>query len=945
MSFFKKLTVLPKRQSSRTGRNSKEKNERPADNQHRTGFDFQSKGNGEASAVPKTTTSKESFDPWLEAQQLLRKDRTLNKIWEESMHILRSHLGLKYDDNAGGPRLNNLRTFLDLTTQRLDDKKWTVQDDIGQSDTRGRLTKVCQNVLLIKDVINMAASASPPAAIACAGITVGLLLFIQAMVQHEILLQGLETISSLLPRLHIIERHFLHRDAGLSTDMSEALRKNIIQLYSKVLEFQSRAICYLGKRTAKQFVTDMLKQDGWDGILQDIERYNTFVKDTTSSAHVFEVERKLEAHQNTLRQMQVWQTTSTKDRKKADLFQRLYTCPYKDRKDRNNKRVPGTCEWFTNHPQFTKWNQSRNSELLWVSADPGCGKSVLTRYLADEYLPSGVRTVCYFFFKDDYADQKRATNALASILRQLLIAQPHLVQDSLLDKSETSGDQLVESFNELWNILVHVTADENTGEVICLLDALDECQEDDRKMLIQAIETLFLKDLGKRNLKFLMTSRPYDYIRRDFFRLEKNLPTIRLSGENEENIEKISSEIDQVIKERVRDIGERNLLQPNECDFIIELLTSVPNRTYLWVSLTLDVVEKMPGFSRGNVRRVVHGIPKNIDAAYTRMLNQSPDYATARKLLHIVTAAERPLTLEEISLSLAIHAEDQSVNDMRNEIQTDERTQIMIRDLCGLFLAMVDGKVYLFHQTAKEFLVRDPARGDTGASTWKHSLHPGESHYILAGICTLYLSQIPIYKTFPGFMDYAANNWAVHFRRASVSSKDSTAQRGRTLCQQGSKVCKDWTAIYKRNRSEFPDSHDILMASYLGLAAVVKILRDAGEVDVESEDSKYGQTPLSWAARNGHVGVIKLLLETGEVDVESKDSQSGRTPLSWAAGNGHEGVVKLLLETEEADVESKTLSGLTPLIWAAENGHAGVVKLLLETGEVDIEAKDFIEWS
>ncbi|KAL6235358.1 hypothetical protein BDW75DRAFT_230428 [Aspergillus navahoensis] len=899
-----------------TRRFGKKKNEPPADNRNRAG----SKGNDDDSAISDSSTSKEPFDPWLEAQQLLRKDKKLNKIWEESIHILKSRLGLKCEDDGDATRVDDLRTFLDVISQRLDDKKWTVQDDIGQSDTRKKLTKVCQNILLVKDVINPAAAASPPAAIACAGIAVGLLLFIQAMEQHEILLQGLDTISSLLPRLHVIEHHFLHHDADLSADLRRTLEKDMIQLCSKVLEFQSRAICYLEKRTARQYLTDMLKQDGWDGILQDIERYDTFIRNATSSAHVLEVDKKFEALQDALQQTQVWQTTSAKDRKKADLFQRLYTSPYKDRKDRNNKRVPGTCEWFTNHPQFTKWNQSRNPELLWVSADPGCGKSVLTRYLADEYLPSGVRTVCYFFFKDDYADQKRATNALASILRQLLIAQPHLVQDTLLDKSETSGNQLVESFNELWNILLHVTADENAGEVICLFDALDECQEDDRKTLIQAIESLFLSNLGKRNLKFLMTSRPYDQIRRDFFRLEKSLPTIRLSGENEENIEKISSEIDLVITERVRDIGDRNHLEVDECDFIIEQLTSVPNRTYLWVSLTLDVIERMPGFSRGNVRRVVHEIPKNIDAAYTRILNRSPDHATARKLLHIVTVAERPLTLEEISLSLAVNAEHQSINDIQHEIQAESRTQIMIRDLCGLFLVVIDGKVYLLHQTAKEFLVKDPACGDTGASTWKHSLHPEESHYILAGICTLYLSQVAIYNTFPGFIDYTASNWAVHFRRASVSSKDTIAKRGQALCQKGSKVYSD----------------DILMASYLGLSAVVKLLLETGKVDVESKDSIYSQTPLSWAAANGHEGgVVKLLLETGKVDIESKDSICSRTPLTWAAENGHEGVVKLLLETGKVDIESKDSGGRTPLSWAAGNGREGVVKLLLETGKSD----------
>ena len=33
----------------------------------------------------------------------------------------------------------------------------------------------------------------------------------------------------------------------------------------------------------------------------------------------------------------------------------------------------------------------------------------------------------------------------------------------------------------------------------------------------------------------------------------------------------------------------------------------------------------------------------------------------------------------------------------------------------------------------------------------------------------------------------------------------------------------------------------------------------------------YGQTPLSWAAENGHEAVVKLLLEKG-AELDSKDS-------------------------------------------------------------------------
>ncbi|KAH2670040.1 hypothetical protein KXV51_007008, partial [Aspergillus fumigatus] len=916
-------------------RSSRKKNKPTADDLSRAGSE---KNEGD-SATANSSTSKKVFEPWLEAQQLLRKDETLDKIWVESIHILNSRLGLKSENDGNAIRVNDLRTFLNVTTERLDDKKWTIQDDSGQDDRRKKLTKVCQNILLVKDIVNSAAAASPPAAIACAGITAGLLLFIQAMEQHESLLRGLDSISSLLPRLHVIEQHFLLRETGLGAELRRSLERNMIVLCAKVLEFQSRAVCYLGKPTAKQLLKDLSKHDGWDGILGDIERYDTYIKDTISSARDFKVDSQLNTLQDKLQQIQVWQTVSEKDKKRANLFQRLYTCPYKDRKDINGKRVPGTCEWFTSHSQFTRWNESVHSELLWVSAEPGCGKSVLTRYLADEYLPSGTRTVCYFFFKDGYQDQTRATNALASILRQLLFAQPHLVQDSLLDKSETSGSQLVESFNELWNMFLHVTADVNAGEVIILLDALDECFEDDRRNLIQAIERLFLNNPGKRNVKFLMTSRPYDHIRLDFFKLERSLPTIRLSGEDEENIEKISSEIDLVITERVRDLSDKFNLTVRERDFIIEQLTSVYNRTYLWVSLTLNVLERMPGLTEGDFDRVVHDIPKDIDAAYTKMLDRSPDHGAARKLLRIVTAAARPLTLEEISLCLAIKTADQSIDDIKKELPPNEdaektmaRAKTRIRELCGLFLVVIDRKVYLFHQTAREFLVKRRARGDTGAGRWKHSLSPEKSHYVLAEICTLYLSR---FVALPGFKDYAAEFWATHFRRAAVSGGDPIAKRGRMLCRQGSEVCEVWAAIYKRSRLTFPDSNDTLIASYLGLTAIVEILLQTEDIDVESKDSEYGRTPLSWAAVNGHEGIVKLLLDTGRVDVDSKDS-GGQTPLSWAAENGHEGIVKLLLDTGRVDVDSKDSGGRTPLSWAARRGHKEIVKLLLNTGRVDL---------
>jgi ankyrin repeat protein len=57
-----------------------------------------------------------------------------------------------------------------------------------------------------------------------------------------------------------------------------------------------------------------------------------------------------------------------------------------------------------------------------------------------------------------------------------------------------------------------------------------------------------------------------------------------------------------------------------------------------------------------------------------------------------------------------------------------------------------------------------------------------------------------------------------------------------------------------------------MVSVYAGLATVDEL---------ESKDSRYGQTPLVLAAKNGHEAVVKLLVEKG-AELESKDDEFGR---------------------------------------------------------------------
>jgi hypothetical protein len=305
------------------------------------------------------------------------------------------------------------------------------------------------------------------------------------------------------------------------------------------------------------------------------------------------------------------------------VLNKLNTVPYLDRKDRNPRQIPGTCEWFVGHRLFRDWLEGveGKSKALWVSADPGCGKSVLAKHLVDDVLATTeTRTTCYFFFKDDFEDQKSAINALCCILHQLFTQKPALFSEAIHARLEAEGPNLSLSFRDLWDMLVEAADHEEAGEILCILDALDECKSEDCSRLITAL--LDLQHTKKApNLKFLLTSRPYGTIRRSFqLPGAADLAVVHLSGENEAEIEQISKEIDIFIKARVQGIGARLMLDEQQKDLLLQGLLGVPHRTYLWVYLTLNLIDSDENINKGKIRQALSQLPMSVDGAYEKVL-------------------------------------------------------------------------------------------------------------------------------------------------------------------------------------------------------------------------------------------------------------------------------------------------------------------------------------
>jgi ankyrin repeat protein len=351
-----------------------------------------------------------------------------------------------------------------------------------------------------------------------------------------------------------------------------------------------------------------------------------------------------------------------------------------------------------------------------------------------------------------------------------------------------------------------------------------------------------------------------------------------------------------------------------------------------------------------DVLSTLNQLPKGsaaLDDAYDKAIKQIDeqlpgDCLLAKRALSWITYAQRPLTTKELCHAVSIEQDDKALDS--DDIYDVEG----VISVCAGLVAIDEESniIRLVHYTTQEYFERVRLEWTPGAQKE------------IAIACLTYLS----FDTFRSgscasdkafeqrlaenaFLDYSARHWSEHIRLVeSTTSHLSLA----FLCDEVLVDCTIQAASapdykYLGYSGHFPNrTSGLHVTARYGLLYLTERLLMSKHGDsntgADSKDS-YGQTPLSWAAENGHEAVVKLLLAKDGVDPDSKSS-SGRTPLSWAAKNGHEAVVKLLLAKDGVDPDSKDSFGQTPLSWAAQDGHEAVVKLLLAKDGVGPDSKD-----
>ncbi|KAI4139929.1 MAG: hypothetical protein L6R39_006038 [Caloplaca ligustica] len=622
---------------------------------------------------------------------------------------------------------------------------------------------------------------------------------------------------------------------------------------------------------------------------------------------------------------------------------------YVTQMNQNPKRVPETCLWTLENQKYTDWRDDSTKKLLWISADPGCGKSVLARCIVEEDLQQAFRNnpskhVLQYFFKDTSPEQRSATRAISALLHQLFSSQPRLIRHAL-PSYRRIGKALSATFPSLWSIFTAASTDPIAGDVFCVLDALDECNEQEQQMLTNALENFYLDQPGLSStsrLKILITSRPYFEIRRNFDGLLDASANIELAGKDESA--SIQKEIDLVIKHRVAKLAQENRLQKTVADHLERRLLQTEHRTYLWLHLLWEIIRKSLSGTITEMNQLIDKLPAGIQEAYEALLQRCPEPSFARKVFQIVLVAYQPLTLDEMDVALKVSEHTSSYADL--ELEGSSRLQDILPTRCGLMISVVHSKVYFIHQTVKEFLLNVNGVKPPAGRIWQQSLGLEESHDVLAEVCLRCLefseirldllnlgnALVPEYKRFvaPGgycksydLLSYTAIYWADHCR--SIRKCEYMPIISRLL---ESSSCR---SIIDRNRFDYGTV--LHGASLGGHAKIAQLLLDKG-ADVNAQAGRFS-TALQAASSEGHYKVVQILIQKGA----NINIQGGKydTALQAASSKGYEIVVQMLLE-KGADINAQGGVFSNALQAASSKGHETVVQILLEKG-ADVNAQ------
>jgi hypothetical protein len=180
--------------------------------------------------------------------------------------------------------------------------------------------------------------------------------------------------------------------------------------------------------------------------------------------------------------------TETSVGSRSRLLDSLKFDAIRSRHDDIKPALQDTCRWFLTEQMYLDWFDTAKYEdhhgFLWISGKPGAGKSTMMKHLYSHVAKtrkqdSDVAVVAFFFNARGEELEKSTVGLYRLLLFQIISVFRDLPLS--LDPAELQDDEKGGRKNwtlpALQNLFQHIVENLEHRQLICFIDALDECDE------------------------------------------------------------------------------------------------------------------------------------------------------------------------------------------------------------------------------------------------------------------------------------------------------------------------------------------------------------------------------------------------------------------------------------------------------------------------------------
>lgn len=396
-----------------------------------------------------------------------------------------------------------------------------------------------------------------------------------------------------------------------------------------------------------------------------------------------------------------------------------------------------------------------DGRILWLTGDPGCGKSYLAAHTVEWLRGHGCDTSFYFFEHGN--KRKRTVEDLLRHITYQRASKSAELRHSLLTLSSEEPRLLVD-IGTLWNRFFHQRVFQTDPERLqyWVIDALDECEN--------FHELLLRLDSLPPKYRVFFTSRNEDGLSEILDQsgsivMKAQIPKIETLKDIRKYLESNKDKLHADTKSEIQDR--------------ISKLESKSKGSFLWVHLTVKELRSL--YKKSNIEDALRNVPDGMGSLYARILAdmaQQRHKADARTLLQWAITSARPMKVAELAAAFSWDMQERLISPVD-----------AIKTYCGSLLEVDDDRqiVDVAHHTVREYLFQRKT-SSTEAVPQYFAFDKNLCHGRLSVVCVKYLNERLSPQSFMAgreepFFSYASEHFSEHVKNASGMREKQEVER------------------------------------------------------------------------------------------------------------------------------------------------------------------------